>query len=274
MKSQANFLVVDDERSWRDFYEAEIRQMNVGPVWSAGDLAEAGKAIESVRFAVALVDIGLEEDDDRNVDGLRVMQLIRGAGDPTSIIVVTGRSGRDVLSIVRDSIKEYDALDAVAKKTLAPSHLRHLLESGIRAYQDATSDERRLLYDSLRGEAEQVIWDDAIMRATGIHGGAKAYYSLLESLFRPFVPLVSRQSDGVQVHDGVAYGTFWSRGTGHAVMGCFGEEERVETVMEQARGGGMLLGGHAVKELVNVYRGEGNGGVVYLLANCVRGEFG
>jgi len=272
--SDVKVLIVDDERSWREFYEDELRQMGVGVVRSAKNLMEAQAAVESMRFAVAVVDVGLDENDDRNVDGLQVMQRIRDAGDQTSIIVVTGRSGRDVLPIVRDSMKRYGALDAVAKGTLLPAELRKLVESGIETFDDAIANERRLVYDAVRGDLPQALWDDKIMRGVGIDGGAVGLYAALETLFRPFVPLLAGQPKGVQILDDVACGVFWSRGIGRPIVGCFGEGKRIHESMEQARSSGMLLGSYRVGELVKEYRSRSNQGAVYVLADGVRSEYG
>ena len=117
-------LVVEDERSWSEVYERALWRVGVDRVEVADTYQSAATAIDAMRFAVAVVDIGLAVDDDRNVDGLRVMEKIRVVGDPTSIIVVTGRSGRDVVPIIRDSIKKFGAYDTIAKNTLVPAELR------------------------------------------------------------------------------------------------------------------------------------------------------
>jgi len=59
------------------------------------------------------------------------MEKIREVGDPTSIILVTGRSGRDVVSIIRDSQKKFDAYDAMPMNTLVPAELRELIAGGL-----------------------------------------------------------------------------------------------------------------------------------------------
>ena len=83
----------------------------------AEDLAEATALIDEMQFAVAFVDIGLDVANDRNIDGLRVMDKIRSAHDETSIVVVTGRSGQDVLPIAKDAVRRYGAHDSRASLT-------------------------------------------------------------------------------------------------------------------------------------------------------------
>jgi CheY-like chemotaxis protein len=273
MKPDNNVLVVDDEYRWRDFYEDEVRQLGVRRVCTVKNLADATRAIDSMRFAVAIVDVGLEEANDRNIDGLQVMKRIRKAGDQTSIILVTGRSGPDVLPIVRDALKKYDALDTIAKASRAVDQLGALVESGIRAYESATSNERDALYNSLHGDADGFVWDYEMMRGTNIDGGAAGLYATAEGLFGPFVPLISETPKGVQVRQGVACGAFWSRGTGQPVLGCFGANERIQALIRRAGEEGRALDSYAVGEVLREYKRGGTSGVVYLLGDHTRGDF-
>ena len=85
MTVSANALVVDDEPSWSEVYQRALWRVGVDRVEVTDTYEGAATAIDALRFAVAVVDIGLAVDDDTNVDGLRVMEKIRTAGDPTSI---------------------------------------------------------------------------------------------------------------------------------------------------------------------------------------------
>ena len=143
MGSDRNVLIVEDEDEWRKIYERIVSfQFPEQTIKIAKDLAGAERLIDSTKFAVAFVDVGLDITDDHNVDGLRVMQKIRDTGDETSIVVVTGRSGQDVLSIARDAIKKYDAYDTIGKGSIEPSDIKRLLNGGLQAYRSATTSGR------------------------------------------------------------------------------------------------------------------------------------
>jgi CheY-like chemotaxis protein len=273
MTTNGNVLLVEDERSWSEIYERAVRRVGLDRIRIVETFAEATNEIESMRFSVALVDIGLHVDDDRNVDGLRVMEKIRAAGDRTSIIVITGRSGRDVLPIIRDSIKKYDAHDTIAKATLLPAELRKLVESGLREYELGSPDDRDPLFTALRGDMEQPIWDDVVMRKAATSSGAVGLYRLIDTLFNPFVPLVAGEPSGVHVQDGVACGIFWSRGIGDAIVACFGSSSRIKAAMEATQKDGHLLGLYSVGKLIGEYSAASNQGVVYRLTDHVRSDF-
>jgi FixJ family two-component response regulator len=274
MLSSVNVLIVDDEQSWRELYEDEVRRISVGAIRSVENLRSAEKAVEEMCFGVAIVDVGLDENDDRNVDGLMVMRKIRDVGDRTSIIVVSGRSGRDVLSIVRDAMKTYGAFDAVAKGTVVPADLRKLVESGIQAYRDASSDDRRQMHDAARGDMPMVLWDDYVMRGTTLRGGVVSLHAALEGLLLPFGPLVPGDLRGVRVLDGLACGPFWSRGIGRPIVACFGSAEGAAAAVATAKSGGVLLESYRVAEILQDYRAEGTYGAVFALSGGSRRDYG
>ncbi len=273
MTPKDNVLLVEDEHRWSEIYERAVRRVGFETVRAVTTFADAEQAVDSMRFAVAVVDIGLHVDDDRNVNGLRVMEKIRSIGDRTSIIVVTGRSGRDVLPIVRDAIKKYDAHDTVAKSTLVPAELRELVASGLRAYELGSSNDRNPLFAALRGDTDQAIWDDRILRGTAINGGAAGLYSLIEALFTPFLPLVPGQPNGVQVTGGVGCGVFWSRAVGQPIVACFGAADRAKAAADNARKNGLLLDTYPVGRILGEHSRASNYGVVYELPDRVRADF-
>jgi ActR/RegA family two-component response regulator len=167
-----NVLVVEDEEDWIDNYRDHLGRHELGAVRVARTLEEALRGIEEMQFSVAFVDVGLDVDDDRNVDGLRVMEKIRRCGDETSVVVVTGRSGRDVLPIVRDAIKKYGALDTVSKSSVGPAEIVTLLKDGLEQFRRATGARRA--EQILRGDVPGWQWDHEMLRRTRIKGGAGA----------------------------------------------------------------------------------------------------
>jgi ActR/RegA family two-component response regulator len=271
MTVSANALVVDDEPSWSEVYQRALWRVGVDRVEVTDTYEGAATAIDAMRFAVAVVDIGLAVDDDTNVDGLRVMEKIRTVGDPTSIIVVTGRSVRDVVSIIRDSLKKFGAHDTIAKNTLVPAELRGLIEEGIGKFRHGLGDDKKQLYAALRGKTDPLVWDARMLRgATEGSGGAEELYQLVEGLLGPFVP----GGDGGVRLDDVACGAFWSRGTGEPVVACFGAARRVDEASEIAAESGLLFDRYRIREVRGRYSTASAKGVVWALGDYDRSDFG
>ncbi|MGA8529209.1 MAG: response regulator [Acidobacteriaceae bacterium] len=275
MAINSNALVVEDEHSWSEVYQRAIRRAGLDRITVTDTYENAANEIDMMRFAVAIVDIGLRIDDDRNVDGLRVMEKIRAVGDATSIIVVTGRSGRDVVPIIRDSLKSFSAYDTIAKNTFVPAELRNLVAGGLTQYKRGLGEDKKQLYSALRGGADPLIWDDMVLRGSLINGGAGELYRLVEGLLGRFAPLVPGGDGAVRLLNDVACGAFWSRGSGEPIVTCFGAGKHVDAAAEMVAGSsGLLLGRYRVREIVGRYSTASAKGVVYRLADKHRPDFG
>lgn len=272
-----NMLIVEDEDDWCAIYERTARREGVSTIKVAKTFSEAEALIDAMGFAVAFVDVGLDVSDDRNIDGLRVMEKIRAVGDETSIIVITGRSGRDVLPITRDAIIKYHAYDTVGKvPRLEPSDLRRLLQEGMQAYKKAASSARITAYQALRGDVPAWKWVDQIMRFTHIKGDVRALYDFLDRLFLRFLPVIARgEGEAVRVHDAsrIAYGVFWSRAVGDAVAVCFGADQDVDKAIEAARSSGAPVGDVQVGAVLHTASAGAVHGAVFALNNAKRESF-
>jgi ActR/RegA family two-component response regulator len=275
--SNENILIVEDEDEWCQIYQRAIgSQQSDQRVEIANDLAGARQLIEATKFAVAFVDVGLDVNEDKNIDGLQVMERIRAKGDETSIIVVTGRSGQDVLKITRDAIKDYKAYDTVGKKSVTPANIRDLLAGGLQSYREAVAAERVRIQDVLRGETPAAVWDDEIMRAIQFGRGVSQFYDFLNQLFDEYLPVVNRfAGDRVRVDPstGIAHCDYWSRAIAQGVVLCFGAAERFDQAVSAGRADGSLLGkykiGDPLKELY-VYETKG---AVFSLPESKREDF-
>jgi ActR/RegA family two-component response regulator len=274
--SDANVLIVEDEDEWRSIYERAVSSQRPGQtIKMAKDLAGAERLIDSTKFAVAFVDVGLDVADDQNVDGLRVMQKIRDTGDETSIVVVTGRSGQDVLSITRDAIKKYHAFDTIGKGNVEPSDIRRLLNGGLEAYEEATAPGKMDARDSIRGAVDGMIWDYQATTAVDFKGGIQGFYEFLDGLFGEYIPLIPELGDEhtcVDAENKIVYGTYWSRAVSAGVLICFAASAAFDKALaaisvgtSAAQGSGRVM----VKEL----EGHNVRGAVFTVEGSRRDQF-
>lgn len=276
MGSDENVLIVEDEDEWCRNYERAMSSLRrEQTVKVAKNLAGAEQLIDTTKFAVAFVDVGLDVSDDQNVDGLRVMQRIRDANDETSIVVVTGRSGQDVLPIIRDAIKKYGAYDVIGKSTVRPSDIVRLLKDGLEEYRSKTPSERTDARDSIMGTTDAMIWDHQVTHAINFKGSINGFYEFLSQLFGEYLPLVP-QRGAVEVcvdrENSIVYGQYWSRAAAESLLICFGSEATFDEALDAVPGDtGMGSGNRVpVKELVS----HGVRGTVFIVEGSGRDEFG
>lgn len=276
MEATDNVLIVEDDDEWCAIYERAARRQGVRTVRVAKSLAQARPLLDAMTFAVAFVDIGLDVDDDRNIDGLRVMDRIRALGDRTSVIVITGRSGRDVLQITRDAIKRYDAFDTVGKVPIEPAEIADLLARGLATYQQTVTAERPDTHHVLRGELSGWDWDARVLDAIRIRGGVQTLYTFIDKLFTRFLPVVPRPDANHVIVDQathIACGDYWSRAIGCAVAICFGDAGQMELALAEAQAERTLLARYEVGELLHQTSSAALRGAVFALPNEPRGKY-
>lgn len=276
MSSCGNLLIVEDDAEWCDAYSRAAVREKVPTVKIAKTLAEAEALIDDFQFAVAFIDVGLNVSDDQNVDGVRVMDKIRTAGDQTSIVVVTGRSGRDVIPITKDAIRKYRAYDVMQKAEIEPRAITKLIHSGIAAFEENSAESRGDAHDVLRGGSDSWAWDYQMLHATGASEGVRGLYDFLGNLLGPFLPLVaSVEQDAAQIDEvtGLIHGRFWSRSVGKAVGLCFGATKAAEAEVGKAEAEGTLLGRYQVDDLLAHPSGHGLSGAVFALRGACRDSF-
>lgn len=89
MKSQSRVLVVDDLPHWRQTLAGLLRDEGFVVV-TAPNQQEALTQLSQQRFAVAVLDVRLDETDENNREGLQLMYEIRERYPQTAIIILTG----------------------------------------------------------------------------------------------------------------------------------------------------------------------------------------
>jgi len=271
-----NLLIVEDDQEWCDIYARAATREGFEVIKVAQDLQQAEAFIDRMQFAVAFIDIGLNVADDQNVDGIRVMGKIRDSGDHTSIIVVTGRSGRDVLEITRDTLKKYNALDIVGKALIEPRRIRELLRDGLAQFKEDGAAEDVTAEDVLRGSTPRQFWDAEMLKAMDARSGVQGLHSFLGALLDEFMPLVASDGSEPVTLDGAnghAHGIYWSRAAGQAIAMLYGRHSAADKI-EEAKSSGLLLGRYHVAALLKRLTAHGLTGAVFALDDMPRESFG
>ncbi|MCG3210856.1 MAG: hypothetical protein FOGNACKC_04491 [Anaerolineae bacterium] len=90
-----NILVVEDRADWQDILCTTLAQHGYSPL-SAMSYAEAVAALDSSRFALAVIDPVLDMANRFNRDGLSVIQRIRDTQPHLPVIILTGSLTHDM----------------------------------------------------------------------------------------------------------------------------------------------------------------------------------
>ena len=271
MNTTDKVLIVEDDGAWAGAYQRVAGRLGVRAT-VVRDLAEARGRLEREAFAMAFVDIRLDEHDDKNIDGLRVLEFMRDLGDHTRAVVATGHG---TLAIGRDAVRKYDAFDVLEKQEFDPAGIADLMRRGLEDYRRGLPKEREPVREFLRGNVASSHWDDRVLRATHPRGGVATLYKFLEDLFVEFLPAVRRSAGEPAVVDEkwqVVTGEYWSRAMGEAILLVFGARENVDHARSPALGDG-VLGHYRVGKTLSEQSHANLSGVVLELSGSAREHF-
>jgi len=219
VKTPTRALIVEDIDTWVYTLDRAARRAGASEVVSCASLRAARDALRAARFDVAILDVGLDPDDDQNSDGIRVLEAIREVdGGGTRCILVTGWVGGDLLDLQSYAqqkfgvdwafMKEkYDARSVIGKLT-------ELLEQ---------APARRLGHTtpmaSLAASKETYLFERQLQDALSPSGGVDTLYSLVSRLASAVIPLLASKPTAPmeQGADGVSVGLYWSRTLSAAV---------------------------------------------------------
>jgi hypothetical protein len=177
------------------------------------------EALRLARFDVAILDIGLDRDDDLNSDGIGALEAIREMdGGGTRCILVTGWQGGDRMDLQARAQQAYGVDWAFMKERY---EARAVIAKLGELLGQAT--ERRISQTTpmanLGASMEPFLFQDHLLRGLSPKGGMQTLYSLVSRLINPVVPLVAMHPAApmVQGPDGVTVGVYWSRALSSAV---------------------------------------------------------
>jgi ActR/RegA family two-component response regulator len=220
VKAPTRALIVEDIGTWVYTLTRAARRAGASEVVACPNLAAVRGALRAARFDVAILDVGLDPDDDLNADGVKALEAIREAdGGSTRCVLVTGWQGGDRMALQSKAQLEH-GVDWAYMKEKYEAHtliakLTELLEQAA---------ERRLAQgtpmDNLSAKMDPpFLFESQLLNALEPRGGVQTLYSLVSRLLTTSIPVIARQPAAPleKGPDGVCAGVYWSRSLASAV---------------------------------------------------------
>jgi ActR/RegA family two-component response regulator len=257
VKAPTRALIVEDIDTWVYTLDRAARRAGASEVVVCSNLQMVKDVLRSARFDVAILDVGLDPDDDLNADGVKALEAIRQVDSGgTRCILVTGWQGGDRMELQADAqqrfgvdwayMKEkYEAHAVIAKlsELLEQAPARRLSE--MTPMQNLTADLQPWQFESL------------LIDGLSPNGGINTLYSLASRLLSPVIPLVAMHPERPMDKgpEGMWVGLYWSRSLATAVAvglapaaGWPGDEAGVPTDLHR------LLTADVVPDLIDSAR--------------------
>lgn len=275
MKTPTRALVVEDIDAWVYTLDRAARRAGASEVVVCQTLPMVKDALRSARFDVAILDIGLDPDDDLNADGIKALEAIREIdGGGTRCVLITGWQG-DRMSLQADAQQKY-GIDWAFMKEKYEAHaviakLTELLEQAPTLRLSLATP-----MANLSASMEPFRFEDQLLNALSPNGGVQTLYSLVSRLISPAIPVIAMYpaKPMEQGPGGTSIGIYWSRtlataiAVGLAPAGGWGDDEG--TVNSDLR---RLLSTKVVPDLVESVRERNVEGRVWEIPGLERGKF-
>jgi hypothetical protein len=219
VRAPTRVLVVEDIETWTFTLSRAARRAGAAEVVVCTNLGAVRDALRAARFDIAILDVGLDPDDDLNSDGIKALEAIREIdGGGTRCVLVTGWQGGDRMGLQASAEREYGIDWAYMKEKfeahLVIAKLTELLEHAAERRFSQTSPMASLgaMMEPFRFEAQL---HDSLSPA----GGAQTLYLLVSRLLSSAVPVIAmhRLMPMQKGPDGIWLGLYWSRALATAV---------------------------------------------------------
>jgi hypothetical protein len=219
MRAPTRALVVEDIESWVFTLSRAARIAGASEVKVCENLDQVKDALRVARFDVAILDVGLDPDDDVNADGIAALEMIRKMdGDETRCVLVTGWQGGDRLDLQSEAQRTY-GIDWAYMKEKYDAHaliakLSELLEeAGERRPPQTTPME------NLGAKVEAWRFQGQLLESISPKGGVQTLFSAVFRLVSSAIPLLALQPTQPMETgpDGASVGVYWSRSLATAV---------------------------------------------------------
>jgi CheY-like chemotaxis protein len=236
MDTKPRILLVEDRETARKTWVKALTREGF-KVDGVANAAEAIEAANKCSYHVAVIDIMLAGDDTSNRDGVEVVRYLRLLRENTEPLVLSGQTDT---TLVRDLLREYGAIDYLAKKEIEQKGLSILIEK-VRSLLEPPSatpkiSDWHLLVKTLAGDSSEEVFVSLCLRSLKFKGAFENLSTSLLMACKHLVPLLPPTNTGAGIGPSkvpdVLSGTFWSKGQGAAVeliiYGTSASPERIE----------------------------------------------
>jgi DNA-binding response OmpR family regulator len=220
VKVPTRALVVEDTESWVFTLSRAAREAGASELVVCDNLQAVRQELRRARFDIAVLDIGLDPNDDVNADGVAVLNMIRETdGDGTGCVLVTGWQGGDRMALQAEAQEKYGVDWAYMKEHYDAdaliAKLTELLEQAAEHHRRSPMTPM----GNLSGSMEAFLFEANLLKTISPSGGVRTLYSAAASLVGSAAPLVPMYPDSPMkvTPDGFMVGLYWSRALATAV---------------------------------------------------------
>lgn len=218
-------LVVDDTTDWREILEAPLIEEGLRTTVT-DNFESAIDLIASNFYHVAAIDLSLEPGNDRNRDGMIILENIKSLWEPTSTIMVSGVGTMEIGWAAGSN----GAISVMEKGKFNAAVYRETVRQGV---DRATELLKKIHFtlEELAVSTNSFIMINKMLEALSPDGG----YMVLNTLMRraltnlnPFMYYRSEPDPQIMPEAETVVVRLWSKASGHAILVKLGKRDQIE----------------------------------------------
>ncbi len=114
---KANILIIEDDKDWRFILSTYLKDISAN-VTTVADHTSALQALDENSFDILVLDLRLEDKDDKNFQGMELLSFLRSQkgrqAENTHVIIISAYGTQDH---IRNGFKSYNLLDYIPKQS-------------------------------------------------------------------------------------------------------------------------------------------------------------
>lgn len=277
MTAPTRALVVEDHDHWVYILNRAARLAGASEVTVCRNLPEVADALRRARFDLAILDIGLDPEDDLNSDGIKALEAIREmdrAG--TRCVLVTGWQGGDLLDLAAYAQEKFGVDWAFMKDKYEEQRVIGKLTELLQDTPERRLSEQQTAMANLNPSAEPFFFENELLNSIGPAGGVQTLYRLASRLLNSAIPVIALHpaKPMEQGRHGVWTGVYWSRALATAIAVGLAPTASWPTAENAVLSElGELLPANVVAEQIQTVRERNVEGRLFELPGLSRDEF-
>jgi ActR/RegA family two-component response regulator len=224
VRAPTRALVVENIDAWVHILDRAARGAGASEVIICENLQMVRDALRSARFDIAILEVGLDPDDDLNLDGIKALQAIRQVdGGDTRCVLVTGWQSGDRMDMQADAQHKFGVEWAYMKEKYEAHAVIAKLAELLKHAETRRLPQTRPMAD-LSARVEPILFEGQLLTGLSPCGGIKTLYSLTSELLSSAIPIIAMHPvmPMEKGPNGVWGGLYWSRALATAIAVSLG----------------------------------------------------
>jgi DNA-binding response OmpR family regulator len=220
MNAPTRAIIVEDVEAWMFSFQRAARLAGISETYACSNLGQVREALRQARFDIAILDLGLDPDDDLNSEGAEALEMIRSQDGPaTQVVLVTGWQGGDRMSMQSSLTNRFGVDWAYMKDRYEANDLIEKLSELLTQTRSRQAGAPVAPMGDLEGEADSMRFQSDLLGRLKPTGGVETLFTLVGHLLSPVVPLIASTPQQPMVYgpDATCLGVYWSRALAAAV---------------------------------------------------------